>query len=175
MTAEKGAPMKFTVRRPIDAGSPLALQRLGAALAAALVAPVFAQARIDPPSEDSTLTLGAVNINAAAAGPLSARNVFSSVDILGAGLLEDQHVDYSWELLTRAPGVQVTQFKQGTDAGRFSFRGFNGEGRINAVKLLIDGIPSNDNAGGMPFLDAVFPLDIEAIVGFLNVGIAKLI
>ncbi len=163
MTAEKGAPMKFTERRPIDAGSPLALQRLGAALAAALVAPVLAQARIDPPSEDSTLTLGAVNINAAAAGPLSARNVFSSVDILGAGLLEDQHVDYSWELLTRAPGVQVTQFKQGTDAGRFSFRGFNGEGRINAVKLLIDGIPSNDNAGGMPFLDAVFPLDIEAI------------
>src|SRR2546427_752235 len=32
-----------------------------------------------------------------------------------------------------------------------------------SVKLLIDGIPSNDNAGGMPFLDAVFPLDIEAI------------
>ena len=62
-----------------------------------------------------------------------------------------------------APGVQVTQFKMGTDAGRFSFRGFNGEGRINAVKLLIDGIPSNDNAGGMPYLDGVFPLDISAI------------
>lgn len=112
---------------------------------------------------DSMLTLGTVTIHANPAGPLPARNVFSSVDILGASLLQDQHVDYSWELLTRAPGVQVTQFKQGTDAGRFSFRGFNGEGRINAVKLLIDGIPSNDNAGGMPFLDAVFPLDIEAI------------
>lgn len=112
---------------------------------------------------DSALTLGSVTISGKAAGPLSARNVFSSVDILGASLLQDQHVDYSWELLTRAPGVQVTQFKQGTDAGRFSFRGFNGEGRVNAVKLLVDGIPSNDNAGGMPFLDAVFPLDIEAI------------
>lgn len=129
----------------------------------ALVSLAQAQALQPGPSSDSTLTLGTVNISATAAGPLPARNVFSSVDILGASLLQDQHVDYSWELLTRAPGVQVTQFKQGTDAGRFSFRGFNGEGRINAVKLLIDGVPSNDNAGGMPFLDAVFPLDIEAI------------
>lgn len=108
-------------------------------------------------------TLGTVDVRASAGGPLSARNVFSSVDLLGASLVEDQHVDFSWELFARAPGVQVTPFKQGTDAGRFSFRGFNGEGRINAVKLLIDGIPSNDNAGGMPFLDAVSPLDIEAI------------
>jgi iron complex outermembrane receptor protein len=113
--------------------------------------------------DDSTLTLGTVKVQGKASGPLAARSVFSSVDIVGASLLEDQHVDYSWELLVRAPGVQVTQFKQGTDAGRFSFRAFNGEGRINSVKLLIDGIPSNDNAGGMPFLDAVFPLDIEAI------------
>lgn len=113
--------------------------------------------------QDSTLTLGTVDIKASATGPMPARSVFSSVDILGASLVQDQHVDYSWELFSRAPGVQVTQFKQGTDAGRFSFRGFNGEGRINAVKLLIDGIPSNDNAGGMPFLDAVFPLDIEAV------------
>lgn len=113
--------------------------------------------------QDSTLTLSTVDIKASAVGPMPARSVFSSVDILGASLVQDQHVDYSWELFSRAPGVQVTQFKQGTDAGRFSFRGFNGEGRINAVKLLIDGIPSNDNAGGMPFLDAVFPLDIEAV------------
>ncbi len=113
------------------------------------------------PNADATLTLGTVRVEGRSAGPLDVRRVFSSVDLLGAGLLEDQHVDYSWELLTRAPGVQVTQFKQGTDAGRFSFRGFNGEGRVNAVKLLIDGIPSNDNAGGMPYLDAVFPLEIE--------------
>ena len=134
-----------------------------AAMAMAFGAPTAAQTTTATVTDDSTLTLGTVSINASAAGPLAARNVFSSVDILGGSMLQDQHVDYSWELLTRAPGVQVTQFKQGTDAGRFSFRGFNGEGRINAVKLLIDGIPSNDNAGGMPFLDAVFPLDIEAI------------
>ncbi|UXH77569.1 TonB-dependent receptor [Roseateles amylovorans] len=116
-----------------------------------------------PPPQDAVLTLGAVRLEGRSSGPLDVRRVFSSVDLLGASLLEDQHVDYSWELLTRAPGVQVTQFKQGTDAGRFSFRGFNGEGRVNAVKLLIDGIPSNDNAGGMPYLDAVFPLEMDHI------------
>ncbi|MET0289613.1 MAG: TonB-dependent receptor, partial [Pseudoxanthomonas sp.] len=111
--------------------------------------------------EAPVLTLGRVQAQGEA--PTSTRAVFSSVDVLGADLLEDQHVDYSWELLMRAPGVQVTQFKMGTDAGRFSFRGFNGEGRINAVKLLIDGVPSNDNAGGMPYLDGVFPLEMAAI------------
>lgn len=115
------------------------------------------------PTNDAALTLGTITVQSAPSGALNVRSVFSSVDILRASVLQDQHLDYSWELLTRAPGVQVTQFKQGTDAGRFSMRGFNGEGRINAVKLLIDGIPSNDNAGGMPFFDAVFPLDIEAI------------
>ncbi len=143
---------------------------LAASFTLSLVATASAQAQPETPArqrtDDSALTLGTIDVESApsaATGPLAARNVFSSVDILGGSLLHDQHVDYSWELLARAPGVQVTQFKQGTDAGRFSFRGFNGEGRVNAVKLLIDGIPSNDNAGGMPFLDAVFPLDIEAI------------
>ena len=59
--------------------------------------------------------------------------------------------------------MQLTHFRQGTEAGRISFRGFNGEGRINAVKMLIDGIPANDARGGMPFIDAVYPLEIEAI------------
>lgn len=137
------------------------------AVVAALSSPAWAQsAPADggaQPTNDAVFTLGTVTVPSAPSGPLAVRNVLSSVDILGASMVQDQQVDYSWELLSRAPGVQVTQFKQGTDAGRFSMRGFNGEGRVNAVKLLIDGIPSNDNAGGMPFLDAVFPLDIEAI------------
>lgn len=113
--------------------------------------------------DDAVLTLGKVQVDARAGSGLPVGRVFSSVDVLGADLVQDQHVDFSWELFMRAPGVQVTQFRMGTDAGRISFRGFNGEGRVNAVKLLIDGIPSNDNAGGMPYLDAVFPLDIAAI------------
>ncbi len=129
-----------------------------AALACTALAPLPATAQ-----DGTVLTLGTVQARATAERALPARAVFSSVDIIGGDLLQQQKVDHSWELLMNAPGVQVTQFKMGTDAGRFSFRGFNGEGRINAVKLLIDGIPSNDNAGGMPYLDAVFPLDISAI------------
>ncbi|WP_425480284.1 TonB-dependent receptor [Xanthomonas theicola] len=130
---------------------------------AAAVSAYAAAAAPPPPAGDPALTLGKVQVSADALAAPTARSVLSSVDVLGSDLLHDQHVDHSWELLLRAPGVQVTQFKMGTDAGRFSFRGFNGEGRVNAVKLLIDGIPSNDNAGGMPYLDAVFPLDIAAI------------
>lgn len=125
-----------------------------------LVAPVRAQVR-----DDAVLTLASVRAVTATSdrAELPLARVFSSVDVLGAELLSDRHVAHSWELFSRAPGVQVTNFGMGTDAGRISFRGFNGEGRVNAVKLLIDGVPSNDNAGGMPYLDAVFPLDIDAI------------
>lgn len=133
-------------------------QAILAALACAAMLPSRAVAQ-----DGTVLTLGTVQARSAADRELSARSVFTSVDIIGGDLLQQQKVDHSWELLMNAPGVQVTQFKMGTDAGRFSFRGFNGEGRINAVKLLIDGIPSNDNAGGMPYLDAVFPLDISAM------------
>lgn len=113
--------------------------------------------------DDSLLTLGRVRATLPAGTPWPPGRVFSSVDVLGADVVQDQRVDFSWELFARAPGVQVTPFRMGVDAGRISFRGFNGEGRINAVKLLIDGIPANDNAGGMPYLDAVWPLDIAAI------------
>lgn len=140
--------------------SPSALARaLGLALACATALPSPAARAQD----GTALTLGTVHARAHAPRELTAGSVFSSVDIIGGDLLQSQRVAHRWELLTNAPGVQVTQFKMGTDAGRFSFRGFNGEGRVNAVKLLIDGIPSNDNAGGMPYLDAVFPLDIAAI------------
>lgn len=120
------------------------------------------------PAADSTLTLGTVNlatVNVAgsASGPLSTTSVLSSVDILGGDLIEKMPVAYSWELFRRTPGVTITEFNQGTTSGKISFRGFNGEGEVNAVKLLIDGIPSNSNDGNMPFMDMIFPLDIDNI------------
>lgn len=72
-------------------------------------------------------------------------------------------VNYSWELFSRAPGVMLTEFNQGTTSGKISFRGFNGEGEVNAVKLLIDGIPSNSNDGNMPFMDMIFPMELDSI------------
>ena len=113
--------------------------------------------------DDAVLQMGKVDIHARSSGPLSPRNILSSVDVLAPQVIEQQQVNHTWELLTRAPGVMLTQFRQGNESGKLSFRGFNGEGEVNAVKLLIDGIPANDNAGGMPFLDMLFPLEISRI------------
>lgn len=116
-------------------------------------------------SETSALTLGTVTVqgDSVASGPLSTSSVLSSVDILGGDILEKMPVNYSWELFNRAPGVLLTPFNQGTTSGKISFRGFNGEGEVNAVKLLIDGIPSNSNDGNMPFMDMIFPLELDSI------------
>jgi iron complex outermembrane recepter protein len=112
---------------------------------------------------DSSLTLGSVEVPGKRTGPLTTRNVLSSVDFLGAELLRGQQVKSAWELFASAPGVMLTSFGQGNESGRLSFRGFNGEGEVNAVKLLIDGIPGNDNAGGMPLIAALLPLEIQRI------------
>lgn len=94
---------------------------------------------------------------------LRSRDILTSVDIMKPDKIENQNVQNSYELFHRMPGVQITQFNQGTTSGKLSFRGFNGEGNINAVKLLIDGIPSNANDGLMAFIDTIFPLEIESL------------
>ena len=92
---------------------PLA-KAITAVLAAALLLPVTVAAQ-----NGTVLTLGTVQARSAAERELSARSVFTSVDLIGGDVLQPQKVDHSWELLMNAPGVQVTQFKMGTDAGRF--------------------------------------------------------
>lgn len=122
--------------------------------------PAWAQSE---PDGDSALIVGRVEVGANKTGVLPTRSVLSSVDILGDELLRDQQVKSAWELFARAPGVMLTPFRQGNESGRLSFRGFNGEGEVNAVKLLIDGIPANDNAGGMPLIGAILPLELQRI------------
>ncbi len=115
-------------------------------------------------TDDSIFELGAVTVSdQPEGGKLTSRDIATSVDIMRADKIADQNVSTAFDLLHRMPGVQITQYGQGTTTGKFSFRGFNGESRVNAVKLLIDGIPSNSNDGNMPFIDALFPLDIESI------------
>lgn len=127
----------------------------------ALWLPAAAQTTAE--TEDSALSLGTIEVTSSRTGPLATRSIMSSVDILGTDVIRNQQVGYAWELFSRAPGVMLTQFRQGNESGKLSFRGFNGEGEVNAVKLLIDGIPANDNAGGMPFLGSIFPLDVARI------------
>ncbi|KQM67664.1 TonB-dependent receptor [Sphingomonas sp. Leaf17] len=113
---------------------------------------------------DTQVAIGGADIVVTAgAMARSAANVLTSVDVLGGDVAQRQNVDNAWELFARLPGVVLTDFNQGTTSGRFSIRGFNGEGEINAVKLTIDGVPSNDNAGRMDFIDLISPLDIASV------------
>ncbi len=113
-------------------------------------------------SADTSFSVGEIVVTAnRMAG--STDNVLTSVDRLGGDVAQRANVNYAWELVGRLPGVLLTNFNQGTTSGKFSFRGFNGEGEINAVKLLIDGVPSNSNDGNMPYVDMVYPLDISGI------------
>ena len=109
------------------------------------------------------MTLGEITTVGQSSGPLATRNVLTSVDVLQESKIASQAVSHNWQLFGQLPGVMLTQYGQGTTSGKISIRGFSGEGEINAVKLLIDGVPSNSNDGMMPYLDLVPTLDIQAI------------
>lgn len=109
------------------------------------------------------MTLGEITTVGQSSGPLATRNVLTSVDVLQESKIATQAVSQNWQLFGQLPGVMLTQYGQGTTSGKISIRGFSGEGEINAVKLLIDGVPSNSNDGMMPYLDLVPLLDIQAI------------
>ena len=134
-----------------------------AAILALAASPALAEEPVSKDTgADTSFTVGEIVVMAnRMAG--STDNVLTSVDRLGGDVAQRANVNYAWELVGRLPGVLVTNFNQGATSGKFSFRGFNGEGEINAVKLLIDGIPSNSNDGNMPYIDQVFPLDIAGI------------
>lgn len=135
------------------------------AAACALAWPLLAvaQAGDAAPSGDTSFRLGRVDIHARGSGPLPTRRLLTSVDVVGGPPVQDAPVRDTFELFSLVPGVMLTDFNQGTTSGKPSFRGFNGEGEVNAVKLLIDGVPSNSNDGNMPYLGGVFPLAIESI------------
>ncbi len=141
--------------------------RLGRPAAACVLAwPLLAAAQTgdaSPPRDDTTFQLGRVEISARSSGPLPTRRLLTSVDVVGGPPVQGAPVRDTFELFSLVPGVMLTDFNQGTTSGKPSFRGFNGEGEVNAVKLLIDGVPLNSNDGNMPYLGAVFPLAIESI------------
>ncbi|MCC6916170.1 MAG: TonB-dependent receptor [Nitrosomonas sp.] len=113
-------------------------------------------------AQESTVMLGEVTVSSGS-GSLPAGSILTSVDIMGAERVQDKNVMNSWELIGQMPGIQLTEFRLGAESGKPSFRAFNGEGYINGIKLLIDGVPSNVNSGNMRYLDMIFPLDIDYI------------
>jgi iron complex outermembrane receptor protein len=113
-------------------------------------------------STSATTSMGTVEVHSSR-GQLTANEVLTSVDVLGAEDIEDKNVSQSWELLGLMPGMQLTETRQGAESGKVSFRAFNGEGYLNAIKTLIDGVPSNVNSGNQRFIDMLFPLEIDYI------------
>jgi len=114
-------------------------------------------------AQESTTVLGSVVVTAEREGALPASAVLTSVDLMGSDMIEDRHVKNSWELLGQMPGISLKSWQMGLETGKPALRGFNGEGYVSGVKLLIDGIPANTNAGHMRQMDMVFPMDIDYI------------
>jgi len=112
---------------------------------------------------DSVSVLGEVPVFAGTSGALTPNHLLTSVDILGGDMVDDKTVAQSWELLGQLPGIQLTETRMGAESGKATFRAFNGEGYINGIKVLIDGIPSNVNSGNQRFIDMVSPLEIDYI------------
>lgn len=129
------------------------------AVMTALVAPQIHAAS----SGNSTVSLGSVYVTPDATGTLRTDSILTSVDIMGSDKIEDKTVMNSWELVGQMPGIQLTETRMGAESGKVTFRAFNGEGYINGIKTLIDGVPSNVNSGNQRFIDMVFPLDIDYI------------
>lgn len=112
--------------------------------------------------QDTALTLGKVEVTADKIGVLGSEDVLTSVNIIEEEYIENQNVDNTNELMKIIPGLYSTDFNQGVITGDFAIRGFNSEGGVPAVKLLIDGIPSNFN-NGFSNLQSVAPLNIERL------------
>lgn len=131
-----------------------------------LLPPVAAAQAQDPATaEEATprFDIGRIDVRSARRPALSARQLLTSVDTLHRDVIETQPVQAAWDLFSLVPGALLTPFQQGTTSGKVSLRGFNGEGEVNAVKLLIDGVPANSHNGNMPYIDSVFPLELESV------------
>jgi iron complex outermembrane recepter protein len=117
-------------------------------------------ATIDPTS----MTFGeleTVTIDAERA-PFGSRDVIGSVTIIGKDQIANESINEPLDLLRRLPGVYTEQFNQGIISSDVGVRGFNSQGDVAPLKLLIDGIPSNIHEG-VADLKPIFPLDIERI------------
>jgi len=114
-------------------------------------------------AQETTPTLDTVTVLGKREGGLPASVVLTSVDVMGSEMIENKNVKNSWELLGQMPGASLKSWQMGLESGKPAFRGFNGAGYVNGIKLLIDGVPSNSNSGNMRHLDTVVPLDIDYI------------
>jgi iron complex outermembrane receptor protein len=94
--------------------------------------------------------------------PFESRDIIGSVTIIGKDQIANESVNEPLDLLRKLPGVHTEQYNQGIISSDVGVRGFNSQGDVAPLKLLIDGIPSNIHEG-VADLKPIFPLDIERI------------
>ena len=92
-------------------------------------------------AQESMAVLGAVTVTGSREAALPAASILTSVDVMGAEMIEDKNVKNSWELLGQMPGISLKSWQMGLESGKPAFRGFNGAGYVNGIKLLIDAWP----------------------------------
>lgn len=91
---------------------------------------------------------------------LQSEEVLTSVSVIRQGDIKNMSVNDPLDLLRRAPGAYTEQFHQGIITSEVGIRGFNTQGEIPSLKLLIDGIPSNLHIGTVD-MKPIFPLNIQ--------------
>jgi iron complex outermembrane receptor protein len=120
-----------------------------------------AQSYAEPAQEkDSTLYIGEVIEVIAKQSHLTEAQLVGSVDVITRDQLQNEHVNVTFDLLKKIPGVYFSRFNQGIISTDIAMRGFNAEGSMPHTKLLIDGIPSNLHVG-LNEMDALFPMEVE--------------
>lgn len=129
-----------------------------AELPAAAPAPARPTTSIAKPASATT----EITVSGSRKGPIGASEVLTSTNLLTTEKIQSQTVADPLHLLKRVPGVYMEDYDQGTVSTGLSIRGFNTQGDVPAVKLLIDGIPSNFHVGTSE-LKALFPLEIDRI------------
>ncbi|MEP7049778.1 MAG: TonB-dependent receptor [Pseudomonadota bacterium] len=95
-------------------------------------------------------------------GPLGAGELLTSTNLLTSEQVQSQTAADPLNILKRVPGMYMEDYNQGTASTGLGMRGFNTQGDVPAVKLLIDGIPSNFHVGTSE-LGAIFPLEIDHV------------
>ena len=110
--------------------------------------------------QDSTLYIGEVIEVIAKERKIEEAQLVGSVDIITRDQLQNEHVNVTFDLLKKIPGVYFSRFNQGIISTDVAMRGFNAEGSMPHTKLLIDGIPSNLHLG-LNEMDALFPMEVE--------------
>lgn len=115
-------------------------------------------ARGSPPANAIT----EVTVFSRRTGPLGTGEVISSTKLLTREQVQSQTAPEPLQLLKRVPGVYMEDYNQGTASIGLAIRGFNTQNDVPAVKLLIDGIPSNFHVGTSE-LKTIFPLEIDHI------------